>query len=193
MAVSALAKTVAGILQDPLMAKVMNFTVCRISVSYLDLCRVAQAILTSRITVKLNKGLTSGGYDNVKDTFNAPDDDLTTPAARAVVVHEGVHAANDMAGKKLIRIDDETAGYVSHFIYLRVFDPRFSGGEMPAADGTPTNDMIRKLLGVANQIIGGFPVTSGQIDNIQSLIMLLPGYANARTMTIRHNGLKRRF
>jgi hypothetical protein len=191
MAASTLKETVAGILTDPLLVRVINFTVCGISISYADLCGVAKAILNGGITVYA-KGNGSGGYDNVRDTLRVPADELISPAAKAVVVHEAVHAVNDLNGRSLIRIADETAGYVAHFLYLRAFDPRFAGGALPASDGSDRTEMMRLLLLAADQLMLGKPLSVAQVSDIQDLIVKLRGYENSRHKVIHHDGLRKR-
>lgn len=188
-----LADMVAAILSAPGLARI-NFTVGRVSVSHADFARVAKAISKGLIPVVLNKGnADSGSYNPATDIFKIPDDDLTKPDVRAVIVHEAVHAINDLRGKRLVRIEDETAAYLAHFMYLRMFDPRFSGGEIPEADGSSNTDFVRLALQMARQLLDRFSVTESQVADLQDMIVLLPTYGNSRVKIIRHNGLKRRF
>ena len=95
-------------------------TLGTISVNGSSFRNVAQAIEEDRIQV--TEGGVPGGwanYDARKNTFNVGPDQHWSGSFDALVIHESVHAAFDLARASLPWLDNEIAAYMAQGYYLR--------------------------------------------------------------------------
>lgn len=132
-----LAQRVAAVLTDTSVTGLVDVYLSPIVVNSVQYKMVAEAILLGEIAVELTKDKKQqfSTYDNVANVLSLHTDDTGTLRTRAVILHEGVHAINDMNGQKsLVKETDEAAAYLASGMYLvrKKIDPYRAKGALKA-------------------------------------------------------------
>jgi hypothetical protein len=118
-----LASKVAEVYSDVRVARI-DFYLGALHVDASGLKKVGEAITGSKICIvegSTGKRL-SGGYSPHNDQLTLPKGvDPALDKWKVVIVHEGVHALVDMAGKKagLTVLDEEAAAYLAEVVFMK--------------------------------------------------------------------------
>lgn len=186
-----LTEQVCEILNDPTLTKMMNYSISGITIRSSMMTDVATAIAKGQVKVLAAAKNVASSYNPKTDTFKV-ELPLTTYSDKAAVIHEAIHCAQDMRGVSLLRMDDETAAFVGHGIYLRTLDSRFYDGGPVISDGSAKLNMVAALMPIVDLVMGGSKVPDEQLKELKSLIVKVDGYGNCWKKTINHNGLKKK-
>jgi hypothetical protein len=150
----------------------LRLQVGSVKVTHANLMAVSQAIRDEQITVEVYSGITGDAeyrpdLDVIRIGSVATMSDILTgdPLSCSLLVHEAVHAANDifMSGQSILRPENEAAAYLAQAYYLRKHGwekgPNGNGG---TAHGTgylekeQANELIyemQSILGFAMEIV----------------------------------------
>lgn len=143
---------------------------------------VADAIRKGKVKVIVDSSLDGGTfyYDSGEDAFYLDDPGAVTRiTAKALIVHEGVHAVNDMYGRSTIdAIDDEFAAYLAQAMYMienAAASPLFRPAEVGQANYYKT-DTVYPFLPLAEQILeSAGSITSGNVETYPEYLTLYTG------------------
>lgn len=114
---------IVRILMDASHTKKLNFKVYNLAITPDKFRRVAMAIKQGKIKVvyESKRKYASGAYNNISNTlsFNKRIVNLNNIVGQSFIIHEAVHASNDIDKSGYIDVvDDETAAYISQCIYF---------------------------------------------------------------------------
>jgi hypothetical protein len=126
-----------------------------------------------------------GGYNAMFVGFSDPD----TVGRKAVIVHEAVHAVNDIKKRSsIVHIDDEAAAFTAQAMYIRGL-----GNRPPIrlkTKDTTIDDVYAASFAVADRIFGGMAHPTSEIDTLRDKIRAMGGdYATNADSTVGYDGL----
>ncbi|HLJ49441.1 MAG TPA: hypothetical protein VKU01_25685 [Bryobacteraceae bacterium] len=116
-------------------------------------------------------------YDGTTNSFIFSNPCLATLDARALAVHESVHAGFDLHRVKITAIDDEAAAYIAQCLYLIYAGHTFGTGM------TPT---FTAAAAAAATVARGLQITSGQIADLRAALWNDPNYTEIRKKTYQY-------
>lgn len=115
-----LMSTVSRIFRDPLNSNI-KFHILSASIKPSDFTELASAIWDDRMFVEQDsKAKLDAEYHYGPNKLVVKNANITDVLSEALIIHEGVHAINDMKKRgALPAVDDEVAGYVAQALYVR--------------------------------------------------------------------------
>ena len=172
----------------------INFMFGAVIVSGSRMLELARAIENFEILVyqdtkcKKVPSAFDGYYSGNDDVIYLGFTDLTSMDNRMVLVHECVHAINDIHGSAgLSQLDDECAGYVACAQYYR-----HSGNAWPkrAKAATPLVDAIYDAaFGLADDYLDKVMNPIMGVETLRAAVLAHPIYAGVDTKKMTYNGL----
>ena len=118
-----------------------------------------------------NEGEYDGAPENGGVIYARP---LTNNARKAVVIHEAVHAAFDRPGFTLAWIDDEAAGFLAEFLYLRLASCSYADVLLANPGGDSFCEAFWRISGA---LVNGGTLSDGQIEHLRQRIREQSGYS----------------
>jgi len=147
--------------------------------------RVADAIDQDQIQVVKGEP-TNGGeamYDYTQDCIVTSSQNMSAPGIRGLMIHDCVHAANDMEAYTMSRLDDESCAFLTQVVYLR--DNSATHRQMPYTQ----NRLFGALARAADTLRLCSPLSAEQITMVRRAILETPLYSDIQGRRIRYNGL----
>ena len=183
--------SIAKVLQDTAQTKNVDFTLNRIRVTPVFIAEVGKAISAGKIKVVLDPSIGHDIVYNVKLNELQLKIPLTTALlTRALLVHESVHAINDMRKLgKTPNADDETVAFVAQAIYLRTNHPNKS---QRLLDPNPAVDLLfEKAFIAADAIIAkqNAVTVNAAMAGVATALKAVPHYKKTINMSALHDGI----
>jgi hypothetical protein len=183
-----LADQVAAILENVGDNAAINFSLGVIRVTPLDLAKVGRAIRDGKVHVTVGDPGSMGFYDGDLNTITLPSlDTASSLENRGGVIHEGVHAVNDMNSLTVLDLDDEASAYIAQGVYNRVHVAKVRSGTFKA-DGTPIGNLRAAMVALADQVIAGKQLDATDLKSLKDAIVSIPYYSLAGTQTSVYTG-----
>jgi len=169
------------------------------------LAQVAQAINDRRIQVRIDQRLGPSqnalaalispaqlfaAYNNREDTFFLADGQVNTVAREALIVHEAVHALNDLRSSPQIVGDDESAAYVAQAMYL--LRSGMTAPAILALVGRTDIHIFSNAVNIALQVLRGRTPNRREWIQLVTAIGAHPAYRGRLHSVVSYNGLRRR-
>ena len=147
--------------------------------------RVAEAIEQDRIQVMHGRP-TNGGtamYDFYQNHIVTSSQNMSEPGTRGLMIHECVHAANDMEAYTISRLDDESCAFLTQMVYLR--DNSQTYRDMPYS----RNRLFGAFARAADTLRRSRPLSAEQVTMVRRAILNTSLYKNIRGQRTPYNGL----
>jgi len=136
------------------------------------------------MAIKPSAAYYDGGYDAMFTSFV----DTSTIGRKAVLVHEAVHAINDMKKRaSILHVDDEAAAYTAQMMYIRG-----TGVRAPirlTSTTTVVDDIYRTAFAVADAIFAGTGHPTTELEALRTAIRAHPDYTSSANATVGYNGI----
>lgn len=183
---------VAAIFADPKNSNI-SFSILGISVRPHHFREVGTAIYEGKIAVELDPKLAQGDavYFFKTNKIVLKSCDLGDLLFCALVIHEGVHAINDIKKRsKMAIIDDEAAGFVAQALYVR-------GHGYPASTGLRLTDNDKKKDAVFQRAFAVADLVSARKSywrewiDLRAAIKDVPDYASSLATPRAYKGIKK--
>lgn len=185
-----LTSAITQIFQNTVTNRHIRFRIGSIQVAPERLVDVGSAISRGDINVVL--GQTSSGsnaqYDPRANLLRLTNPDVSDPRARGLIVHEGVHAANDILARATNRLDDEVAAFLAQAVYLRTNSPWHRNRSFQA-DGTAAGNLRAALMPVADHVMCGRAIQPRQLTRLRQAVLSTPNYIGIDGLSVRYDGV----
>lgn len=168
--------TISRIFRDPLNSNI-KFHILSASIKPSDFTDLATAIWDDRMSVEQDsKALLDAEYRFGPNKLVVKNANITDFLSEALIIHEGVHAINDMKKRgSLPAVDDEVAGYVAQALYVRGHG-KAKKGEYITHPVTTKQDIFKAAFALAERILEKKSYWQ-QIITLREAIYADPDYA----------------
>ncbi|MBL8250517.1 MAG: hypothetical protein JNK31_02485 [Candidatus Competibacter sp.] len=184
---------VAAIFEDPKNGNI-SFSILGISIRPSHFKQVGSAIREGRIGIEIDPKLVQGDavYFFKDNKMVLKSYDFNDVLLCALIIHEGVHAINDIKKRsKIAIIDDEVAGFVAQALYIR-------GHGYPASTGLRLTDntdkkkdaIFQKAFAIADLIADRKSYWREWVD-LRAAIKAVPDYAGSLATPRAYKGIKK--
>ncbi|HRD64963.1 MAG TPA: hypothetical protein PKY50_02295 [Candidatus Competibacter sp.] len=184
---------VAAIFEDPKNSNI-NFSIIGISIRPSYFVEVGKAIRDGGIAIEIDPKLAQGDaiYFFKTNKIVLKSYDFNDLLLCALIIHEGVHAINDIKKRsKIATIDDEVAAFVAQALYVR-------GHGYPASTGLRLTDntdkkkdaVFQKAFLIADLITARKSFWQEWID-LRAAIKAVPDYAGSLATPRAYKGIKK--
>jgi hypothetical protein len=177
-------------------AQAISFSLAGVRVDGNDFRRIATAIDDDEIHISVSSSLgTAARYEWLWDTLWVSRRQYpSTRTEESLIVHEAVHAMNDLHARSVTTIADESAAHVAQMLYLLLLRSpadrtrmlQTVGGNVPDAIAQYTRDPTaascdRAVMGVAlliaGDLLGAAAPSDGRLAQLRNALQVHPWYA----------------
>lgn len=183
---------VASIFEDSKNSNI-NFSIIGISIRPSHFVEVGKAIRESRITLEIDPKLAQGDavYFFKDNKMVLKSYDFNDLLLCALIIHEGVHAINDIKKRsKIATIDDEVAAFVAQALYIRGHGYPSSTG-LRLTDNNKKKDAIFENAFVIADLISARRSFWREWIDLRAAIKAVPDYAGSLATPRAYKGIKK--
>lgn len=183
---------VASIFEDSKNSNI-NFSIIGISIRPSHFVEVGKAIREGRITLEIDSKLAQGDavYFFKDNKMVLKSYDFNDLLLCALIIHEGVHAINDIKKRsKIATIDDEVAAFVAQALYIRGHGYPSSTGLRLTDNNKKKDAIFQKAFVIADLISARKSFWREWID-LRAAIKAVPDYAGSLATPRAYKGIKK--
>ena len=183
---------VASIFEDSKNSNI-NFSIIGISIRPSHFVEVGKAVREGRITLEIDPKLAQGDavYFFKDNKMVLKSYDFNDLLLCALIVHEGVHAINDIKKRsKIATIDDEVAAFVAQALYIRGHGYPVSTGLRLTDKDSKKDAIFQKAFLIADLISARKSFWREWID-LRAAIKAVPDYAGSLATPRAYKGIKK--
>jgi hypothetical protein len=184
---------VAAIFEDSKNSNI-DFSILGISIRPSHFKEVGKAIREGRIAVEIDPKLVQGDavYFFKDNKIVLKSYDFNDLLLCALIIHEGVHAINDIKKRsKIAIIDDEVAGFVAQALYVRGHGyPSSTGLRLTDNTDTKKDAVFQKAFVVADLVSARKSFWREWVD-LRAAIKDVPDYASSLATPRAYKGIKK--
>lgn len=179
---------VTTLLSKPEVAKI-KFSFGAISIDSNSFASVKNAVTKGKIKVKQNKGL-GNKIAKYRYTHNILFSGFKTTGGNAdleaLLVHECVHGAFDILGKKMLVSQSEAAAYIAQCLYFYYKNEKaIKGGATP----TFKNSVLKAAWPIALKAVKSSSLKTSDIQPLFSAIAKHPTYKKRHSTQVGYDGI----
>ncbi len=183
---------VAAIFEDSKNSNI-TFSIIGISIRPSHFVEVGKAVREGRITLEIDPKLAQGDavYFFKDNKMVLKSYDFNDLLLCALIVHEGVHAINDIKKRsKIATIDDEVAAFVAQALYIRGHGYPVSTGLRLTDKDSKKDAIFQKAFLIADLISARKSFWREWID-LRAAIKAVPDYAGSLATPRAYKGIKK--
>ncbi len=178
-----LTRAAAGALTDATLSSRFDVWFGAINVTATDLQKIGWAINEGKIGVYYDpsflivKSVQEGFYSPAVDSFFLGFTDTSSMWNRGIIVHEAVHAVNDMYSRAwLNKLDNEALAFVAYVMYARIKGFKGKAADIPGVVNDKAQAMLDAAFAVADAMLTSRTTSTTLEDTLRKALKELKPY-----------------